>query len=319
MISVALCTCNGEKYIYEQLESIFMQSIMPDEVIICDDCSDDKTVSVINRFIEEHNVCIRLIKNKYRLGVTKNFEQALLYCKGDVIFLSDQDDIWENDKVAEIIKAFKKFPICNAVFANAELIDAKGHDLGDSLWNNIKFKQQKYSYNIEDFIGKRFVTGATLAVKKAFINSITPFPEEWLHDGWIAINASLTSSIYSVDKKLIKYRQHDSNVLGAEHESFLCKVIRRVNAPSQTIEDKKKMYGRFKKVYEKNLENLTYEQAKIIRDCIRFWETMLNMYGVSKCKGLFIIIKNVYNGNYKKYHTGLKGALNDIYSIVQRR
>ena len=99
-ISVAMTTYNGEKYVTAQLYSVLNQSLKPDEVIICDDCSTDSTVSLINEFIEKNKLInFRLILNENNLGYIKNFRKAISLASGDIIFLCDQDAIWQEDKI----------------------------------------------------------------------------------------------------------------------------------------------------------------------------------------------------------------------------
>ncbi len=96
--SVAMCTYNGESYLDEQLQSILEQTEPIDEIVICDDGSIDKTLSIIEKFIKA-GTPIRLILNQKNLGYTRNFEKAICLCSGDIIFLADQDDIWMPEKV----------------------------------------------------------------------------------------------------------------------------------------------------------------------------------------------------------------------------
>jgi glycosyltransferase involved in cell wall biosynthesis len=102
--SVAICTFNGEKYIKAQLESILNQTLAIDEIIICDDGSNDKTIAIIELIQIENPNKISLYKNKVNLGSTKNFEKAISICTGYYIFLSDQDDIWKENKVEKVIQ-----------------------------------------------------------------------------------------------------------------------------------------------------------------------------------------------------------------------
>ena len=124
MISVALCTYNGEKYISQQLDSIFSQSMPVDEVVICDDYSEDATCNILEFYAARYPQ-IRLIKNEINLGFRKNFEKALTECQGDFIFFSDQDDIWDKDKVwicVSYLKETGKY----GVYTNGLLIDHNG-------------------------------------------------------------------------------------------------------------------------------------------------------------------------------------------------
>ncbi len=128
MISIAMATYNGEKYIREQLDSILNQSVKDFELIVCDDCSKDSTVKILNEYAAKDSR-IKLFINKTNLGYVQNFLQALKLCSGKWIFLSDQDDIWgvnkiecfmdvirsKNDEVNMIVSDFDNFPVDNSI------------------------------------------------------------------------------------------------------------------------------------------------------------------------------------------------------------
>ena len=108
MISVVMATYNGERYVEKQLQSILNQSLMPDEVIIRDDGSNDSTVQIVQEFIKKHNLSSWEIKiNEENLGYRKNFANLLSLANGDYIFLSDQDDEWLGDKIEKMSTIFK--------------------------------------------------------------------------------------------------------------------------------------------------------------------------------------------------------------------
>lgn len=124
--SVAMCTYNGAKYIREQLDSILNQSHLVDEIVICDDGSIDETIEIIKRIKRNTAIPISIYINEPHLGVNLNFEKAIKLCQGDIIFLSDQDDIWEENKVDTIIGYFSTHEDKNVVFGDAVLINRGG-------------------------------------------------------------------------------------------------------------------------------------------------------------------------------------------------
>ncbi len=224
-VSVALCTYNGQKYITQQLESILNQSVLPNEIIICDDNSADNTCLIINNLIEKTSVKITLIKNKIGLGTTKNFEKALKLCNNEIIFLADQDDIWRKDKIELSIKYFLENPAKKVLFTDADLVDEKGQKLGVSLWNQVRFDDQtqnewKNGNEIDVLIKGNRVTGCTVAVKKEFIERIIPFPENlisenFIHDTWLSWFAASEGTIGFLTEPLVDYRQHPQQQIGA--------------------------------------------------------------------------------------------------------
>src|SRR6185436_8451912 len=133
-ISVAMCTYNGADFLPEQLESILAQSRMPDQIVVCDDGSTDETRALLQRFEKESRDVILLRVNKKNLGSVKNFEQAIHLCNGDVIGLSDQDDVWRPDKLQLIEQGFRKSSI-GLVFSDAGIVDENLKPLDRRMWN----------------------------------------------------------------------------------------------------------------------------------------------------------------------------------------
>ncbi|PZX94834.1 glycosyltransferase family 2 protein [Flavobacterium aquariorum] len=219
--SVAMCTYNGEKYIKEQLESIFNQTVAIDEIIICDDGSNDKTITIIELIQIENPNKISLYKNQINLGSTKNFEKAIEFCSGDYIFLSDQDDIWKENKVEKVIQHFFKNPSTEAVFTNGDLFNGENKKIEThSLWDSVFFMENQLSKPIDLYqhilFKANMVTGATLCIKKEIKKLILPIPniKKFYHDEWIAIVIASRNNLEYLTDKLISYRIHSSQQSG---------------------------------------------------------------------------------------------------------
>ena len=149
-ISVCLATYNGEKYIKEQLDSILPQLSANDEIIISDDNSTDDTINIIRSLNDER---IKIYVNKTK-GIVKNFENALNNASGDIIFLSDQDDVWKNDKVKKILSAFSSDNSLTLVFSNAEIIDENGISKN---YNFFKDNEANYTSIFKAFFKNQFL------------------------------------------------------------------------------------------------------------------------------------------------------------------
>ena len=221
--SVAMCTYNGEKFIKSQIESILNQSLPIDEIVICDDGSNDKTIEIIMQFQLEYPSKISFHKNSVNLGSNKNFEKAISLCKGDYIFLSDQDDIWKKNKVEKIIQYFSKNEAAEAVFSNAELINDTDKKFTDNnLWNSIGFIENQLSKPIDLYHHIKFksntVTGATLCIKQEIKSLILPIPDihKFHHDEWIAIIIASRRKLEYLTDQLIYYRIHTEQQIGAK-------------------------------------------------------------------------------------------------------
>lgn len=232
-LSVAVCTYNGEKFIKEQLESILNQTIAIDEIIICDDGSNDKTIQIIELLKLKYPNKISLFKNQVTLGSNKNFEKAITICSGDYIFLSDQDDIWKNNKAEKIINCFETNPSLEGVFSNGDLINDKSENFTKiSLWNSVYFMEDQLKKTIDLFclIGsnRNMVTGAALCFKKEVKNLILPIPhgKKFSHDEWISIIIASQNKLGYVTDKLISYRIHSEQQIGVKC-SFQKNIVKK--------------------------------------------------------------------------------------------
>ena len=223
MISVALCSYNGEKYIERQLLSILQQTLPVDEVVVCDDGSSDSTITLVEQIRKNNPDKIRVYKNEIPLGVCENFRKATNLCRGDIIFLSDQDDVWHPDKVAIITKYLKKHPSISAVFTDALFIDANGNheDHYGNLFRMSFHREEQRMFNaglqLETLLRRNHATGATMAVRATFLHTYHPFDfctEAFLHDHAIAVKAAEESTLGVIYKPLIDYRRHENQQTG---------------------------------------------------------------------------------------------------------
>jgi len=245
MISVAMCTYNGSKYLEEQLNSIIHQTRQPDEIVICDDRSKDDSIEIAQRTLENWNGIIRIVRNEKNLGFVKNFEKAISFCHGDIIFLSDQDDVWKANKIEVIVKTFEKNPDAAMVFHDSELVDKNLHPLFPSFWRNtLAFDHSKFlARNYKKLCIDNIIQGSACAFRRKVFELAVPFPEPAYHDEWLGLVALLIGEIIPVNKCLMQYRQ-DQNALGGlpTKKTFKDKVKKIIfNFSDEYSSDKKIM------------------------------------------------------------------------------
>lgn len=220
LYDVVVCTFNGACYISQQIESILGQSLLPQKIIISDDGSSDDTIEIIECiFRNKHFKNYSIYKND-RLGVVDNFLFAIMESTSEFIFLSDQDDFWEKDKVDLFRDAFescdKTTPLL--VFSDATLIDKNNKVISNSF-----FSYQGLSpacFDDDSIIYKNCVQGASCAfnreMKKLLYFSLGVINKKnlYMHDWWIAILAKYYGNSIFINKPLINYRQHSKNQIG---------------------------------------------------------------------------------------------------------
>lgn len=219
-ISVVICTYNGENYLKEQLESIKNQTLLPNEIVICDDISTDNTILIIEEFSKTVDFPVNVYINNSNLGSTKNFEKGMKLCGGEIIVFSDQDDVWLPHKLERLKNTFENYPEAGLIFTNGSVVGGGLEKLGYTIWDFWEFtdneKREFRNGNITQFLFKRnVVTGATMAIKSKYLDVIPSAPDNWVHDHWIALIISTLADIYFLEEDLIMYRQHGNNLVGA--------------------------------------------------------------------------------------------------------
>ena len=217
--SVALCTYNGEKYLNQQIDSILKQSIKVDEIIVCDDGSLDSTLSILEQYQKKHPSLFKIFVNKENLRSMKNFEKAISLCNHDIIFLCDQDDLWIPEKVKIYLTYFNENPKIKVIASNGFAIDDHGKLLDVlTIWDIVGLVRKLAEVDFFSIINLslNFVTGATMAIRKDYLTKVLPFPmiDEYHHDEWIAMIASLHGQFAFIDDKTIYYRQHKQQQVG---------------------------------------------------------------------------------------------------------
>ena len=216
--SVVLSTYNGEKYIYEQLESLLKQSRMIDEVIISDDCSTDNTLNIIKQYTEDNNLFHwKVYQNKVNKGWRKNFIDGMKMATGDLIFPCDQDDIWRNDKLEIMEKIMIEHEEIGVLVSNYLEFYDNGKQFVRPHCNTKRLHKIK--------VKKKFMDveypGCTYCVRKDFFEKIVGYWQEIIpHDGLIWRLGMFANLLYAYDDSLIHQRKHKDSTFSVEARSM---------------------------------------------------------------------------------------------------
>lgn len=316
LISIAMCTCNGAQYLNDQLVSFVKQTRRPDELIACDDCSTDNTLQLLDQFSKEAPFPVKVYRNQQRLGPTKNFEKAISLCTGDLIFLSDQDDVWMPQKVSTLLQALRNNPGAGYVFSDSLIVDKMLRSMGRTVWQSLKFTRRQFQEDKQVAILLRYnvVTGATMAFQARLKSIVLPIPDESLHDEWIALLAS-SAGMYGIpiEEPLIQYRRHPGQLIGVRsfaeqvrrfwlmRGSSFDSLLRQQEAKYSKALDRLALTGQFEKdvqqLFEAQIQHLRVRQSIHKRPrCARF-------LAVSR---LFLTLR------YRRFSYGWKSAAMDL-------
>ncbi len=230
-----MCTYNGEKYLREQLESIATQSLLPYELVICDDASTDKTVEIIEQFSASANFEVKLHVNDATLRVVKNFEKAIALCSGSIIALSDQDDVWlpnKLDRLEQTLRTSKSAFVFSDAFVVDEDLNSTGRLLSEYTLKNCDKELLVSSHGFSLLLKRSLVTGATMAFPAYFREMLLPLMEAGplVHDKWISLLLGARGGFVYIDDPLMKYRQHPGQQIG-------------VNGPRKLVQEETKLRG----------------------------------------------------------------------------
>lgn len=322
-ISVALCTYNGARFVAEQLHSILSQSLPVDEIVISDDGSTDATLERVREVLGESvndgvesNPKVVIIENGSPLGVTRNFEQASLACTGDLIVLCDQDDVWHADRLERAVREFAHSPELLLVFSDAQLVDEAGEPLPDSLFEAIEFSRaERRAVNagrgLMTLLRRNVATGATIVFRRELLQRAIPFPGSWVHDEWLAILAAMFGVVNVIGDRLIDYRQHASNEIGAARPTL---ALRRARLREPRRERNRTLLVRAESLLERVTEygdELPPNIVELARGKVAH-ERFRSGLSSSRALRLLPILRMAASGSYRTFGRARHDMLRDL-------
>ncbi|RHX73030.1 glycosyltransferase [Lactiplantibacillus plantarum] len=282
-ISVVIATYNGEKYIQDQLQSIINQTRRPDEIIISDDGSVDKTTEIIHEIQSNtQGIEIKQLLNKGVHGFVGNFTFGLRVSSGDIVFLSDQDDIWKKDKIEQYLNSFQNNPSVAVVHGEIDIVE-----LGGGL---ITKGSQHYSQGIKmitfsNFLKKPNYPGMSLAFRKSVLDKYLLIMDEFgdiinTHDWLLAAIGESMGGLYSINYSYADRRYTGENVALNIRSNAISK-IERLNSIEVII----KQLDLLKMFVDNNL--LTFSESQI--------NQLTNLKVAMKKRSKFLKKKNFMN------------------------
>lgn len=317
-ISVALCTCDGARYLDDLLESLESQTFGANELIASDDASLDDTAAKLEAYAGHAACTVKLLRNPQRLGVSGNFNQAIMACGEDCISLCDQDDVWLPGKLAKLAAAMAEHQDAVAVFSDALVVDENLVPLGYTMWQRAGFTSARQGHIYEDrawhaLFKDPIVTGATLMFKRELLPFILPMPENWIHDAWIAQIAVSQGRLVAIDEPLILYRQHGANVIGGQRISISEQFRRAKNLGRLGLV--KREIGRYRTLYERLV---TFPATSRVKTMMKLTEEKLvhlerrRTLANNRLLRLPGVLGELLNGNYGRFAKDWRNVAADL-------
>lgn len=216
---VAMCIYNAGPYLKEQLDSIAVQSVLPDRMVVLDDGSTDGSWEIVQAWARDVPFPVVAQRNEQTLGVVRNFERAMSLVSEDIVFLADQDDIWYPDKMRLFLDVFTADAGVGLLHSDADLVDSKGAPMGRRLFDTLLVTPGERSLVAAGeawkvYAKRNLVTGAACAFRRELLVHAIPFSHRWVHDEWLAFITSLVSRVQLLDEPTMAYRLHGGNAVG---------------------------------------------------------------------------------------------------------
>lgn len=224
-VSIAMCTYNGARFLQKQLDSFSKQTRLPDEVVVCDDGSTDNTLEILEIWAKTVSFSVRIIRNETNLGYAQNFGKAVSLCTCDVIFFSDQDDIWEPEKIEKMTDIFENEPEICLIVSDGYIIDENDQRQtgGIQETNQLWFYDEPATFcvvhpSLEDC----YPQGCASAIRASLKSVFLPVPPHWSHDTWLQVTYHLYADRCGkvISESLFSYRRHSGNTMGGTHDEL---------------------------------------------------------------------------------------------------
>lgn len=316
-VSVALCTYNGAQFVEQQLRSIVNQTVSPTEVVIADDGSTDDTLDRVHAICAETDVPVRILTGSAPLGVTLNFQRAIEACSGDLIALSDQDDIWHPDRLALSIPAFASDPGLLFQHTDARLVGEGGELLGPTLFEALSVSRDDRvliaeGRGFEVYLRRNLATGATVVFRRTLLAAALPFPMEWVHDEWLAIIAAAVGRVQLSDAQPVDYRQHGNNQIGVQKPTIRYRVGRMLQPRGSRYAE----LALRSEVLVGRLQALTVEPSLVERALKKArFESVRAGLPIRRVARLRTVIREYRKGSYRALSS--QGNLDTVRDLLQ--
>jgi glycosyltransferase involved in cell wall biosynthesis len=316
VFSIALCTCNGERFLAAQLESFRAQKRLPDELVICDDASRDQTVAVARAFAAGAPFPVRIEVNPANLGTAANFTQAIGLTRGDLILPADQDDVWCPEKLERIERAMTENPGAGVICSDATAVDENLCPLGYSLWDAIRFTPSERRLlaagaGVRVLVRRNVVTGATMAFASRFRDLILPVPDGWVPDAWIALLVATVAPVVPIPEPLVLYRQHPDQQIGARERGLMTQYR---GARDRAPDSFRATAERFGEALDRlaRRPGVSTEHVRLLAEKVRHARVRARMRDPGVWR-LPRVLREWWSGNYARYSRGWKAVAQDLF------
>ena len=319
-VAVAMATYNGERFIAEQLRSILAQTRLPDEIVVSDDQSSDRTLAVAGGILDSEcakkGIDLTIVSHDGPAGVSSNFQHAVSQTTADVIALADQDDVWRPHKLEVLVSHFEALPELMMVHSDAELIDETGASLGMGVLESLRVTEREKrnlvtSRGIRALVRRNLVTGQTALIRRSLVERAGDIPEGWIHDEWWALVAASMDGLVLDPRVFQSYRQHQGNEIGASKSGW-DRLRERFSEPQESFRARHAVrHAGLRRVMDSQDWPGHEHATRLLRGRLRHYEWQAGL-PATKLFRIGPILGKLIAGEYSRYRRGFFDALRDF-------
>lgn len=252
-ISVAMATFNGGKFLLQQLNSINDQTMLPDELVVSDDCSTDDTIEILKGFARYAKFSVIILQDEVRRGFADNFLNAASACRGEYIMFCDQDDVWVASKVETVMREMADPNVALCIHANT-LVNADLQVIShnpENVRESVTLRKMTHEPYGSVFGNAMTFKASLLSLIPAKLRPRQPEKSDKVmsHDHWIYQLAAVTGDIRMLDAELLLYRQHGGNAYGVLHRTLREKIFYALQGPENRYDAKVRLYRRMSELF----------------------------------------------------------------------
>lgn len=313
-ISVAIAAYNGEEFISAQLDSILNQTVEVTEIVICDDNSTDKTWDIVQSYREKYPELFKIFRNDKNSGCSGNFEKALFCCSGDIIFLADQDDVWQKNKVEKMLQPFTD-PGVLGVYSDSLIVDRNLESLNCTHLQLRGYSPARLGAmpQVETFARRVPPAAHDMAIRRKTLKYLLPFPRlKNVHDTFIGVAIAAQYGWAVIPETLTLFRQHGNNASNSGQKQTLAGMFRTAK---KSIADDTFLWNA--KLYSFTLARLKAQLddkvEMLLKERVLHSENRSKMGKVNFFYRLWLIIEELFSFRYFRFARGLKSVIQDIF------
>ena len=313
-ISVAIASYNGAEYISAQLDSVLNQTVKVTEIVICDDISTDKTWDILQNYKEKYPELFKIFRNEKNLGCSGNFEKALSLCSGEIIFLADQDDVWQENKVEKMLVPFADTKILG-VYSDSLVVNSQLDSLNCTHLQLRGYSPARLSQMPQTEVFARRVPPAAhdMAIRSCVLKQLLPFPKlKNVHDSFIGLVIAAQDGWAAVPETLTLFRQHGNNASNSGQKQTLSGMFR---AAKKSIADNTFLWNA--KLHSFVLARLKGQLDDVVetlfKERVKHSEKRSKMGKVNFFYRLWLITEELFSMRYFRFARGIKSVIQDLF------